>query len=206
MVRPLADHPFGKSAYGLPDCERRYEYVALIRQLSSVFRPGMDAGRFDSDLNPGEPAVARSWRNELIAPRAGDSRDQAGPEAPDRSTANAGDITPGEKNQLTGTTKAPCNLIANAAPAKHTAGEVLYETRQPFDLSDELRERVERLDLAETVGHAREHGYGYVRDAAPPEFTRRLCETIVRVPEGKDAGGGVLPLQRQEDPKDLQLG
>ncbi len=46
-----------------------------------------------------------------------------------------------------------------------------HETRQPFELSDELEARVDALDLAETVRHAQAEGYGYIYDPAPIEFS-----------------------------------
>ena len=62
----------------------------------------------------------------------------------------------------------------------------VFETRQPFDLSDELEARVDELDLGETVEHVKEHGYGYVHDAASPEFVARLRDTIVRIVRGEE--------------------
>ena len=44
---------------------------------------------------------------------------------------------------------------------------------------------------ATTVEHVRENGYGYIHDAAPPEFVERLRETIVRI-IGEGAGGNGL--------------
>ena len=69
--------------------------------------------------------------------------------------------------------------------------ERIFETRQPFDLSDELEARVDELDLGETVEHVREHGYGYIHDAASPEFVARLRETIVRIVRGGEGGYGL---------------
>lgn len=69
--------------------------------------------------------------------------------------------------------------------------ERVFETRQPFDLSDELEARVRDLDLGETVEHVKQHGYGYIHDAATPEFVERLRETIVRVATRTDAGEGL---------------
>ncbi len=69
--------------------------------------------------------------------------------------------------------------------------ERIFETRQPFDLSDELEARVRELDLGDTVEHVKANGYGYVHDAAPPEFVERLRETIVRI-IGEGAGGNGL--------------
>ena len=62
----------------------------------------------------------------------------------------------------------------------------IFETRQPFDLSDELKAKVEALNLSESVRQVKEEGYGYILDPAPIEFTERLRETIVRVCTGGD--------------------
>ena len=61
-------------------------------------------------------------------------------------------------------------------------GEV---TTQAFDLSDELRSRVQQLGLLETVQHAQENGFGYVRDLAPVEFNDRLREVALKIFEAK---------------------
>jgi ectoine hydroxylase-related dioxygenase (phytanoyl-CoA dioxygenase family) len=61
--------------------------------------------------------------------------------------------------------------------------EKLYETRQPFDLTDDLQARVEALDLCDTIDHIEEEGYAYLHDAAPLEFTQRLRATICRIAE-----------------------
>ena len=43
----------------------------------------------------------------------------------------------------------------------------IFETRQPFDLSDELQAKVVALDLVETVQHVKDNGYGYIYEPAP---------------------------------------
>jgi len=45
------------------------------------------------------------------------------------------------------------------------------------------------------VEHVQEHGYGYVHDAASPEFVARLRETIVRIVrrESRHLLGGNVP-------------
>ncbi len=58
-------------------------------------------------------------------------------------------------------------------------------TTQAFDLSDELRSRVQQLGLLETVQHAQENGFGYVRDLAPVEFNDRLREVALKIFEAK---------------------
>ena len=69
--------------------------------------------------------------------------------------------------------------------------ERLFETRQPFDLSDDLRERVIANDVADTVAQLEEDGYGYVRNAGTPEFNARLRETILRI-SSEDAPDNAL--------------
>jgi hypothetical protein len=71
----------------------------------------------------------------------------------------------------------------SAAPAPLVVPEKLFETRQPFDLTDDLQARIEALDLIETIDHVHDEGYGYVLDAAGPEFTERLRKTILRIAE-----------------------
>ena len=80
----------------------------------------------------------------------------------------------------------------------------VFETRPPFDLSDGLRARVDELDLGETVEHVKEHGYGYIHDAASPEFVARLRETIVRIVRGESGHllGPNVPLVNMLLPKD----
>ena len=80
----------------------------------------------------------------------------------------------------------------------------VFETRPPFDLSDGLRTRVDGLDLGETVEHVKEHGYGYIHDAASPEFVARLRQTIVRIVrrESRHRLGGNVPLVNMLLPKD----
>ena len=75
---------------------------------------------------------------------------------------------------------------ANAAEQQPKILPFAFETRQPFDLSDELKARVDALELAETVRHAKAEGYGYIYDPAPIEFTQRLREAIVRTAEGTE--------------------
>ena len=82
--------------------------------------------------------------------------------------------------------------------------ERIFETRQPFDISDELQARVDELDLGEAVEHVREHGYGYIHDAASPEFVARLRETIVRIVRRESSYllGANVPLVNMLLPKD----
>ena len=73
----------------------------------------------------------------------------------------------------------------------------VYKTRQPFDLSDKLRAKVEALELVETVQHVKDNGYGYIHDPAPIEFNERLRETIIRISGGKKGGGGNMLLDKE---------
>lgn len=66
----------------------------------------------------------------------------------------------------------------------------IFETRQPFDLSDELKARVDALGLGEAVEHVKENGYGYIHDAVTPEFLQKLRETIIRISESNELMGG----------------
>ncbi len=81
--------------------------------------------------------------------------------------------------------------MSEAESAKTQAPPRIFETRQPFDLSDELKAKVEALGLKETVQHVKDEGYGYVYDPAPMEFNDRLRETIIRVAKTDKSMGGV---------------
>lgn len=59
--------------------------------------------------------------------------------------------------------------------------EAVYETRQPFDLSDDVKAKVDELNLGDAVEQVRRDGYGYIHDAQTIEFTERLRETIIRL-------------------------
>ena len=67
--------------------------------------------------------------------------------------------------------------------------ERIFETRQPFDLSDELKAKVQALDLVETVQHVKDNGWGYIYDPASIEFVERLRATIIRIAK---SDGGML--------------
>jgi len=76
-------------------------------------------------------------------------------------------------------------------PGTHDSGQAPrearlrgHETRQPFDLSARLQEKVDTLDLGAAVEQVKDEGYSYVRDAAPPEFTTRLRETLLGITNG----------------------
>ena len=94
--------------------------------------------------------------------------------------------------------------MSEAAAQMEEVPAPIFETRQPFDLSDELQARVDELDLREAVEHVKEHGYGYIHDAASPEFVARLRETIVRIVrrESEYLLGANVPLVNMLLPKD----
>ena len=71
--------------------------------------------------------------------------------------------------------------MSEAASAAPTVPERTNETRQPFDLSDELKAKVAELDLSAAVQQVKDEGYGYIHDPAPMEFNDRLRETIIRI-------------------------
>ena len=71
----------------------------------------------------------------------------------------------------------------------------LFETRQPFDLGDDLQRRVDENGVADTIAQLQADGYGYVRNAGTPAFNQRLRETILRIsgenlPPDKREGNG----------------
>ena len=59
--------------------------------------------------------------------------------------------------------------------------KLITETRQPFDLSSELQATIDELDLGQTVGSIKDHGYGYVRSPTSIEFNDRLRKTLLRL-------------------------
>ena len=65
----------------------------------------------------------------------------------------------------------------------------IFETQQPFELSDELAGKVTDLGLEEAVQHTKDHGYGYLHDAAPPEFVERLRATVIRIVQSNPGTG-----------------
>ncbi len=74
----------------------------------------------------------------------------------------------------------------------------LTDTRQPFDLSDSLKSRVEALNLTSTVEDVKTNGFAYLQDAESPEFTVRLRETLLRMNAQNE--GGVLNMLLDKDP------
>lgn len=83
--------------------------------------------------------------------------------------------------------------------------ERLFETRAPFDLSDDLLCRVEAHGVADTVAELKKDGYGYVRQAGTAEFNVRLREAILRasfdgIPAEKRNGVGGANMLLHKDP------
>ena len=77
------------------------------------------------------------------------------------------------------------------------AQSLVHETRQPFDLSDELQAKVDALDLGESVAHVKAEGYGYIYDPAPLAFTERLRDAILRTaPESEGPRGTNMLLDK----------
>ena len=48
----------------------------------------------------------------------------------------------------------------------------------PFEVSDELRPRIDELELWDVVNQMRDEGYAVIRNAAPPELMSDLREVI----------------------------
>lgn len=93
--------------------------------------------------------------------------------------------------------------MSEAKNAESQMADKIFETRQPFDLSDELKARVEALDLVETVEHVKESGYGYIHNAVTPDFIERLRATIIRIansPDSKIGGAGGANMLLAKDP------
>lgn len=56
------------------------------------------------------------------------------------------------------------------------------EMYQPYELSEELSQRIAALGLEEAVRDVKENGYAYIHDLAPIEFTQRLREVVLNLP------------------------
>ena len=68
---------------------------------------------------------------------------------------------------------------------------------KPYEISDELRPKIDELDLWDNVAELRDQGYTVVRDVASPEVFDQLREaihTIAQESDGsfKDVGGSML--------------
>lgn len=75
---------------------------------------------------------------------------------------------------------------------KQAIVERIHETRQPFDLDDELQAKVDSLGLAATVQQVKDEGYAYIHDPTPIEFNDRLREIILRIADGKPGASMLL--------------
>ena len=62
----------------------------------------------------------------------------------------------------------------------------------PYEVSDELRPRIDALGLWDVVDELKEHGYSVIRDAAPPELMDDLREAIHTLSKPTDAGNGIV--------------
>jgi hypothetical protein len=56
--------------------------------------------------------------------------------------------------------------------------EAPAQSKAPYDVSDELRPRIDELGLWDTVNGLREEGYAVIHDAAPPELLDEMREAI----------------------------
>ena len=61
------------------------------------------------------------------------------------------------------------------------------DTRQPFDLSEELAARVEEQGIRPHVDQMRDEGYTIIPNIASQEFTARLRETCIRMTQETEA-------------------
>ena len=61
----------------------------------------------------------------------------------------------------------------------------------PGEVSDELRPRIDELDLWDAVNHMREHGYAVIREAAPPALMDDLREAIHTLSKPPDEPAGL---------------
>ena len=81
--------------------------------------------------------------------------------------------------------------MSETAAEDQSRQSLVHETRQPFELTDELKAKVDTLGLAESVAHVKAEGYGYIYDPAPIAFTQRLREAIVRTAPGSEGPRGM---------------
>lgn len=74
-------------------------------------------------------------------------------------------------------------LTADQQKEKYLSDRSLVptQTRQPFELSDELQAQVENLGLKTNLDQMRDEGYTIVENIASKEFTARLRETCIRL-------------------------
>ena len=64
----------------------------------------------------------------------------------------------------------------------------------PYELSEELRPRIEELGLTEAVEHFREHGYALIREAGPPSLMDEMREAIHKYAKARDGGMAGAPM------------
>ena len=79
-----------------------------------------------------------------------------------------------------------------------TAQSFVHETRQPFDLTDELQAKVDALGLVDSVEHVKAEGYGYIYEPAPLAFTQRLREAVLRTAPGSEGPRGMNMLLNKD--------
>ena len=88
--------------------------------------------------------------------------------------------------------------------AEQTAGAIpqrLFDTRQPFDLTDEMQARVEELGLEKVVAQAKNDGFGYIYEPTSIEFNNRLRKTILHIAKSDSSmGGGGANMLLHKDP------
>ena len=72
----------------------------------------------------------------------------------------------------------------------------------PHDVSDELRPRIDELDLWDAIDHMREHGYAVIREAASPALMDDLREAIhtLSKPANEPNGMASAPLMLGRHP------
>ncbi len=75
---------------------------------------------------------------------------------------------------------------ASVAAEEHGANWV-----KPYELSNELRPRIEELGLTDAVEHFREYGYAVIREAGPPSLMDELREAIHMYAKPRDEAGGM---------------
>ena len=63
-----------------------------------------------------------------------------------------------------------------------TTDQQIAAVRQPFELSDELSEKIAALGLEEAVRQVEENGYGYIQDLASIEFISAFARSRPKSP------------------------
>ena len=66
-----------------------------------------------------------------------------------------------------------------AGPPEPSLEDLMAPTRQPFDLDEALRAKVDALGLGGTIRSLKEEGYGYVHEVAEPGIEIRVRETLL---------------------------